>query len=155
MNQLTQYILSVTAAAVLASILRILAGEGAMEKLTKLLTGLFLAVTVLSPLVRLEIPDPSHWLEDYLADGDEAARAGEVMAKEYSAAIITEEVEAYILDKAASMGAALAVEVELGEGGLPETVTLTGSVSPGHRAELSRTMDEELGVEEEAQIWID
>ena len=155
MNRLTQYILSVTAAAVLASILRVLAGESAMGKLTKLLTGLFLAVTVLSPLVRLELPDPSRWLEDYLADGDEAARAGEVMAKEYSAAIISEEIEAYILDKAASMGATLAVEVRLDDGGLPKTVTLTGNLSPGHRAELSRMMDEELGVGEEAQLWID
>ena len=155
MNQLTQYILSVTAAAVLASILRTVAGEGAMGKLTKLLTGLFLAVTVLSPLVRLEIPDPSHWLEDYLADGDEAARAGEVMAKEYSVAIISEEIEAYILDKAADLGTALTVEVKLDDRGLPETVTLTGSVSPGHREELSRMMLDELGVGEEAQIWID
>lgn len=155
MNQLTRYILSVTAAAVLVSILRIMAGEGVMGKLTKLLTGLFLAVTVLSPLVQLEIPDPSGWLEDYLADGDEAARAGEVLAKEYSHAIISEEIEAYILDKAASIGASLAVEVRLDDGGLPETVTLTGSISPGCRAQLSRMVLEELGVGEEAQIWID
>ena len=155
MNRLTQYILSVTAAAVLASILRVLAGESAMGKLTKLLTVLFLAVTVLSPLVRLELPDPSHWLEDYLADGDEAAHAGEVMAKEYSAAIISEEIEAYILDKAASMGATLAVEVRLDGEGLPKSVTLTGSVPSDQRAELSRMVDEELGVGEEAQIWID
>ena len=155
MNRLTQYILSVTAAAVLASILRVLAGESAMGKLTKLLTGLFLAVTVLSPLVRLELPDPSRWLEDYLADGDEAARAGEVMAKEYSAAIISEEIEAYILDKAASMGTTLAVEVRLDGEGLPKSVTLTGSVSSEQRTELSRMVDEELGVGEEAQIWID
>ena len=152
---MTGYILSVTCAAVLAAILRTLAGEGAMGKLTKLLSGLFLAVTVLSPLVKIEIPDPARWLEDYMAEGEAAAQAGEAMAKDYSDAIISAELEAYILDKAADLGTALTVEVGLDDRGLPETVTLTGSVSPGHREELSRMMLDELGVGEEAQIWID
>lgn len=126
-----------------------------MGKLIKLLTGLFLAVTVLSPLVHLEIPDPTRWLEDYRIDGDEAAQAGEMMAKEYSEAIISAELEAYILDKAAALGSALTVEVRLDDNGLPASVTMSGSVSPGERAELSRMITEELGVGKEAQIWID
>ena len=149
------YVLSVTAAAVLVSVLRMVAGEGAVGKLTKLLTGLFMAVTVLEPLVSMEIPDPTHWLKDYLEDGAQAARAGEVMAKDYSASIISEELEAYILDKAAAMGSALTVEVQLDDSGFPETVILSGRMAPGDRAELSRMMAEELGVEEEAQRWID
>ena len=152
---MTGYILCVISAAVLAAILRTLAGEGTTGKLMKLLTGLFLAVTVLSPLVQLEIPDPTDWLEDYMADGEAAARAGEAMAKEYSGGLISAELEAYILDKAAALGCDLTVAVRLSDGGLPELAALSGEISPGDKAELSRMMAEELGIGEEAQNWSD
>ena len=152
---MTGYILSVTCAAALAAILRAIAGEGTMGKLTKLLSGLFLAVTVLSPLVKLEIPDPARWLEDYMEEGEAAAQAGEAMAKEYSQAIISAELEAYILDKAAALGCAVTAEVRLDDGGLPASLTLSGSISTADKAELSRMLARELGIGEEAVIWSD
>ena len=153
MNAMTRYILSVTAAAVLVSILRTLSGIGKMGKLINLLCGLFLVVTMLAPVIHLEIPDPGSWLEDHLAEGAAAADAGEVMAREYSDAIISAEVEAYILDKAASLGADLMVEVSLGEAGLPESVVLSGNISPADRQTLSRIIHNDLGMGEEAQTW--
>ena len=150
---MTGYILSVTCAAALAAILRAIAGEGTMGKLTKLLSGLFLAVTVLSPLVKMEIPDPARWLEDYMEEGEAAAQAGEAMAKDYSQSIISAELEAYILDKAASFGADLTVEVRLDDAGLPESVVLSGALSPADRQTLSRIMEVDLGIGEEAQTW--
>ena len=150
-----EYILSVTSAALLVSIARVIAGEGAMGKLVKLISGLFMAVTVLSPVVELELPDPAGWLEDHLEEGRAAAEAGEVMAKDYSEDIISAELEAYILDKAAALGGAVSAEVRLDESGLPETVTLSGVLTPAQKAELSRIIAEELGIGEEAQIWTD
>ena len=150
-----EYILSVTAAALLVSIARALAGERAMGRLVKLVSGLFLAVTVLSPVVDLELPDPAGWLEDHLEEGRAAAEAGQTKAKEYSASIISAELEAYILDKAAVLGGVVSAEVRLDEAGLPETVTLSGALTPAQKAELSRMMTEELGIGEEAQIWTD
>ena len=147
------YILSVTCAGLLAAILRTLAGEGTMGKLAKLLSGLFLAVTVLSPLVQFEIPDPARWLENYMAEGEAAAQAGEVMAKEYSASIISAEVEAYILDKAAELGCEISAEVRLDDGGLPRSVTLSGELTPAQKAELTRMLARDLGLGEEAVIW--
>ena len=152
---MTGYILSVTAAAMLAAILRALAGEGGMGKLTKLLSGLFLAVTVLSPLVQFELPDPARWLEDYMAEGEAAAQTGEVMAKEYSASIISAELEAYILDKAAELDCDICAEVRLDGGGLPKEVILSGELSPAARAELTRMIVQALGIGEEAVIWSD
>ena len=152
---MTAYILSVTCAGVFAAILRTLAGEGAMGKLVKLLGGLFLAVTVLSPLVKFEIPDPARWLEDYMAEGEAAARAGEVMAKEYSASIISAEVETYILDKAADLGCDITAEVGLDDGQLPQSVVLRGEISIAQKAELTRLLARDLGLGEEAVIWSD
>ena len=149
------YILSVTCAAVLSAILRALAGEGSMGKLIKLLSGLFLAVTVLSPLVEIEIPDPARWLEDYMAEGEAAAQAGKVMAKEYSSSIISAEVEAYILDKAADLGCAISAEVQLHDGGMPQSVELSGDISTAQKAELTRMLARDLGLGEEAVTWSD
>ena len=147
------YILSVTCAGVMAAILRALAGEGTMRKLAKLLSGLFLAVTVLSPLVQFEIPDPARWLEDYMAEGEASVQTGEVMAKEYSASIISAEVEAYILDKAAELGCEILAEVRLDDGGLPQSVVLSGDISTARKAELTRLLARDLGLGEEAVIW--
>ena len=149
------YIFSVCAAAVIAGILRTLTGKGTAGELVKLLSGIFLALTVMAPLARLEIPDPVDWVEDHARAGREAAAAGEVMAGEYAADIISREVEAYILDKAHRLGADLTVEVSLDPRGIPEEVTITGEISGRQRMELSRYMAEQLEVGEEAQIWTD
>ena len=147
------YLLSVTAAAMILALLRTLAGEGTMGTLTRLLGGLFLAVTVLSPLVRLEIPDLSEWMDSFTDEGMEAAAAGEAMAEEYAAAIISAELEAYILDKAASLGAEVTAEVSLDADGMPRSVTVRGEISPAAREELSRYISQTLGLGEEAQRW--
>ena len=64
---------------------------------------------------------------------------------------IAAEWEAYIEDKAGSLGAEVRAEVEPGAGdGVPERVTLHGTYS----AELSRFLASELGIAKERQIWI-
>ena len=149
------YILSICAAAIIAAILGTLAGDGSGGKLVRMLSGLFLAVTVLAPLVELELPSPTAWIEDFTREGRDAAQYGKEKALEYSSAIISAEVEAYILDKAAQLGADVTVAVTLDDSGMPEAVTLTGKVSPLAREELSRWLEEELGIGEEAQVWTD
>lgn len=151
---MTQYILTVTAAAMLAAILRCIAGQGSMGKLVGLLAGVFMALTIISPLMRLELPDPVRWFSAYTSDGSAAAATGENMAREVSNAIITEELEAYIGDKATLCRADLAVEVTVTETGMPESVILTGAVSPYAKDRLSHLIETELGVGEEAQQWI-
>ena len=90
-----------------------------------------------------------------MAEGEAAAQAGEVMAKEYSTSIISAEVEAYILDKAAELGCEISAEVRLDDGGLPQSVVLSGELAPAQKAELSRMLARDLGLGEEAVIWSD
>ena len=150
MNGLTQYILTVVAAAMLVGILQSLAGQGTMGTLTKLLGGVFLALTMLSPVLKLEIPDPAEWFSDVMMDGESMAAEGTALAADAKEDIIRSQVEAYILDKA---DADLAVSVELDAEGVPCGVTLTGDVSPRAKAQLSRMLAEELGLGEEVQQW--
>lgn len=151
---MTQYILTVTAAAILVSVLQKLAGSGTMGALIRMLAGVFMALTVMAPMVKLELPDPARWLAGLSAEGEAAAAEGERMGNDAAFAIIKDRTEAYILDKAAGCGAALAVQVTLDETGVPAAVTLTGSVSPYARTRLERIIASDLGIGEEDQQWI-
>ena len=71
-------------------------------------------------------------------------------------AIIKEETEAYILDKAASLGVTLSVEVMVEDGNVPRLsgVQLSGQVSPYARQQLSTWISNDLGISKENQKWI-
>ena len=59
------------------------------------------------------------------------------------------------MDKAANLGAELTAVVKLDDKGMPVSVALSGEISPGNRAALSRIIEQDLGLGEEAQIWTD
>ena len=147
------YILSVIAAALVTAVLGTLAGSGPMGKLFKLLAGIFMALTVVSPLLQVEVPDPEAWFASYTHAGQAAAAQGAEMAEEAQQAFIKTQVETYILDKAALYGAELAVEAALDGEGIPVGVTLTGEISPYAKERLVQIIREDLGLGEEAQQW--
>ena len=62
----------------------------------------------------------------------------------------------YILSKAESLGAKLEVTVELSDElyAKPVAVQLTGAVSPYAKQTLTQMIEEELGLNREAQRWI-
>ena len=153
MNQLAQYILSVTGAAMLGAILKSLAGQGSLGALIQMLTGIFLALTILAPLVTLELPDPARWLSEFSANGEAFSADGEAMAADALGDIITAQVEAYILDKAALYQAPVRVDVTLDEEGTPVSVRLSGAVSPYAKNRLSEMLETDLGIKKEAQQW--
>ena len=146
-----QWLLGVVTCAVLVSVAMQLCPEGALRKIVRFTGGLLLLLAMLRPITRYE-PDAAAWsaggyreavaqLEQELtAERENALRHG-----------IAAEWEAYIEDKAESLGAAVRAEAELGAGdGVPERVTLRGAYSE----ELSRFLASELGIAKEKQIWI-
>ena len=153
MTSAASYILTVTAAAMLAAIVKNLAGKGTMGALVRLLAGIFMALVILSPVMELELPEMENWLKDFRMDGQNAAAEGQSMAGEASREIIKARTEAYILDKAAACGAVLEADVSLDDSGLPCKVVLRGSVAPAVKARLTRWIRTDLGIEEEVQHW--
>lgn len=153
MEALGQYIVSVTAAALVCGILQGLLGRTGPGKLLHLVCGLFLAYTVLGPVGRLRLDA----LEDLTAPTLEAAtaavEAGTLYADEARRTRITEALEAYILDKAKALGADVAAEVRLDEEGLPAAVTITGALAPRERQQLQSAIALELGIPKERQQW--
>ena len=130
MTFLRSWLLSVTACAVLVSIVQQLTDGGAMKKIVRFVGGHYReAVEALKETLRAE--------QDSTLSDSIAAR-----------------MQAYIEDKASSLGLSVRAEVQTAlQGGvpLPDAVTLYGTKS----AALSAYIVQELGIAEENQLWIE
>ncbi len=150
------YILSVAAAGLLCGIITKLAGkEGAQSQLIQIAAGLILMFTLIQPLARIQWTHPSDWLEDLQQDSGNAVQDGLQQTASVLAQSIKEQTQAYILDKATSMGAAVEVEVLVSQDTIPVPVgaILCADVSPYVKVQLSDMMEKDLGISGENQIW--
>lgn len=123
--------------------------------MSKLIAGLFLTFTVISPVANISFESISDFASGYSYAGAQAAAAGESLTKETIAASIKARTEAYILDKATTFDVELKVEVTLSDEDIPypQDVRLSGKVSPYAKAQLQAIIAEDLGIEKERQIW--
>ena len=154
MQALKEYLLSVTAAAMVCSLVRrLLAGKGSAEATGKILAGIFMALTVLSPLTQLHLPE---WSElPFSCEAQAAVSRGQEQARKELAAGISQRVEAYILQKAADLQADLTVEVVLSDDPIPVPVQvcLRGHIAPHARQKLQTMIRQDLGIDKENQLW--
>lgn len=155
MSGLRGYLFSIVTAAVICGLIGALAKDSGTGPLMRLLCGIFLAVTVLRPLAQLDL---ERWMDTALPYRQQAQHytaQGEEITRRAKAELIKEKTQAYILDKAKTLHAQLTVQVVLRETGepLPQTVILTGRVSPYAKEQLQRIMEEDLGIAKEQQQW--
>ena len=147
--------LSVTTAAIICGILNgLLEKSKTIAPIVKLLTALFMSVTVLSPLVTISISNMLPNIQSFTEDANQIVQQGEWYAEKRQADIIKSRLEAYILDKAASLDAEVTVEITLSQDSLPCAVCITGNLSPYAKAQLENILQHELAIPKEAQRWI-
>ena len=155
MGALGEWLLSVTAAAILCALAQGLIPSGPVRRVGRLTAGLVMAAALLAPLASLRGMDPERWLENW--QPQEEMGALEEQRDETMKTIIEEECGAYIVDKAAALGADCRVQVVCapeGEGVfLPWQVTVTGDLSAEQRARLTDQIQEDLGVPPERQQY--
>ena len=157
MSAVASYIGSVIAASLVVGIVSAMAGSGGTAgALVKLVGGLYLTVTVLSPFVgfRLErIPD---YFSSISAEASLQAQTGEELSRSAMGDIIKAESEAYILDTAESHNAVLYPEIILSQDEIPvpESVILRGEVSAVVRSAITDRIELDLGIPKENQTWI-
>ncbi|MBR2009876.1 MAG: hypothetical protein IJ936_07110 [Peptococcaceae bacterium] len=157
MESIRQYLLSITAAAVICSLITgIMGKKGTYAAIVRMLCGLFMAITMLSPLLHIQLTDYSAYYGSILEEADLAASGGRRMANEAEAAIIKHKTETYILDKALSMGLSIEVEVTLSDSDTqqPCKVWLRGAASPYARQKLQEIIVSDLGISKENQTWM-
>lgn len=156
MGGLTTYILSVVAGAILCGCITQLAGKnGTAATVIRSLCGLYMLLLLLSPIRNMNISDYTKYFENIFTEADAVSKEGEALAGEELTAFIKEKTEAYVLEKAVSLGADLSVEITLGKEDIPAPVSITvkGAVSPYVKKVLTRYIAEQLGIPEEAQHW--
>lgn len=155
MEDFGAYLLSVICgAAVCGIVMHFFELKGTLGASVKLAAGLFLAFTVLSPVVRWSSGSVN--IGGILnSDGAYAVEQGKTMTQQALSEIIKSRCEAYILDKAAGMDLSLTVEVGLSadEMPVPKTVRISGNISPYKKSKLKSVLVKDLGIEEENQIW--
>lgn len=157
MEGIRQYLIAVSAAAIICGIAKSLADEKtAAGSVIRLIAGLVMTMTVLSPVVELDLRDLPALSGEIIAEASAAAAEGEKMAAAETNIIINEQMEAYILDKAADFGVELEVEFYMPDDGSlqPEGVTLRGTVSPYAKSQLRQIISQDLGIAKENQQWI-
>ena len=153
MEAIKEYLLSVTAAALVCGLVNSLVGKNSsISGLLKLLCGLFLCTTVIKPAVDVKVDDICSLTDQITVNSEFAVSKGEEMATEEMKRIIKEKSETYILDKAKALGADVEVEIVL-EDFVPAGVTVTGMISPFVKSSLAATITQDLGIPPEGQLW--
>ena len=156
MSSIREYLLGIVAAAILCAIVSQLPGKDSFLGSTmKLITGVFMLIALVSPVAKLQIRMPSEIFTDISQQADQITASAVDSTRESVSAIIKEQTQAYILDKAKSYGLEMSVEVTLSDDRIPEpiSVKLSGNVSPYNKKILSEAIEKDLGIPTEAQIW--
>lgn len=154
MDGLRQYIVSIIIAALICGIIDGFSC-GKTGSTLKLITGLFLTLTIFRPIFQINDLDFSDMIVSYTREADDSISFGEQAAQNAAGQIITEHVRAYILDKAQSLGLEISVEVFLEDEApfLPDRISIVGSVSPQDKRRLETYISETLGIPKENQQW--
>ena len=151
------YLIRLTAAAVLGAIVRRLAPAGGAGRAARLGAGLLVLLTAFSPLASFNTASAAQELArqgyaDPLTTVEFSKNVNDLLSE-----LITEQTEAYILDKARELGLSLTVEVtaQVEETyPVPYAVKLRGSPTAAQKAALSSAIAADLKIPEERQEWL-
>lgn len=152
------YLLRLTAAAILAAVLRKLAPKNGAGQATRLGAGLLILLVALKPLAEADLTGAALELGRLGTSDVLSTEPLDVTANSLLAGLIRDEAETYILDKADTLGLSIRAEVEtkLSEDyPVPWSVRLYGEPTEPQKAALSKVLEEELGIPAARQEWID
>jgi len=152
------WVLGLTGAAFLAAIAMTLTPKGRPRAVVGLVTGMVTIVALIAPILEFDYAAYGRNVGEFEASLEVRAREWEDARERLTSRIISERSEAYILDKAESLGlVGLDVEVATArdESGwlFPDRVWLTGHYSVEQRNALSEFLAGTLGIPAERQYW--
>ena len=151
-----QYLMSlITAAIIVGIITSITKSNKTGASIIRLISGIFLSLVMLSPILRIEIQDFTDFYNDISLDASDAVHKGKNMYQNEMRSVIKEELEAYILDKASALQLDVDVEVILSDELPPEptSIRISGNASPYNKQMFQVFLSDEIGVPKENQIW--
>lgn len=158
MELVRQWLLSVTCAALIAALADELMPKGAVKQVGKLVCALVLLCAVLRPVLSVQLPDAGQLLSEIRGEVEYSRNGLEQGSEQILKTLIERECDAYIVDKAAVLGAVCQVQVECKEDEagvwLPYRATVAGHLNDGQRQELTALVRSELGIAPECLVYI-
>ena len=156
MESIKEYLITILAASLISTIVMRIAGKwGTCSNIIKLILAVFLSISVISPILNIEVSDFTELLDSY--DGDAEAIISDVQAAVQSeaAAVIIERTEAYIEQKAALYGGEITATVGISDAKtlIPDSVVICGNISPYGKISLKKIIKDDLGIPEDRQTW--
>lgn len=150
------YLLSLTAAAILSSLISSLAPKGSSGRGARIAAGLLVLVAAFLPFGEIDTLESARELVKTVSGDPLRTDFLTGSSRELMASLISGEAETYILDKAQEMGLSLQVEVTASVREyypVPWAVTLEGAMTQVQQSALSRFIEKELDIPEERQEW--
>lgn len=150
MNELLrEWLLGITAAAMLLALTESLAPDGTVKRMVSLAGGLILVIAAVSPITKLDESTLSDLTRKFEAEVDSGSRELEEKNEFLYESIIQENTAAYILDKAEALGMNCSVSVSIawdGELPKPHAARIRGRWTEEQRKALSMLLESELGI---------
>lgn len=157
MQTFHQYIISVVAVCVSCGIIRRLVGDkSASSSAINVLCSVILAITIISPALKINISDLRNYLYGVTAEANMLIESGTSNGTEELREVISSKLGAYVLEKADLYDCNICtVEVVLSEEQIPTPIGLQviGRFSPFARSKLSEMIETNLGIPKENQQW--
>lgn len=158
MGLVRQWLLGVTAAALVLALAEALAPEGGAKKVCRLAGGLALLLAAAGPVTGLMDGTLfTQALDGWRGRTQSAQQELEDQTDQFYLAIIEEETAAYVMDKARELGFDCEAEVTYGydEEGVPRPweIAARGAWTQKQRSRLERLLEEELGVPAQRQRY--
>lgn len=152
-----QWLIGVTCAALMAALADALMPKGAVKQIGKLVCSLVLLCAVLRPVLTLSMPQNVGLLDWVEGETDRQRLQLEQNSGTMLKTLIERESAAYIVDKAAQLGAVCQAQVicAADESGtwLPHSARITAALDEQQRRELTAMIQCGLGIAPECQVY--
>lgn len=157
MDWVRQWLIGVTCAALLAALADGLMPKGAVKQVGRLVCALVLLCALLRPVLTLRMPDGIERINGATVEVQQQQARLEQSSGLLLKTLIERESAAYIVDKAAELGAVCRAQVTCtaGEAGtwIPHRAYITGQLEENHRTKLTAAIQSELGIAPECQEY--
>lgn len=157
MDGIRQYIISIVGVAVCCGIIRCFVHENSViGGLVKTLSGIVLAIAAISPVLQIRYADLIDYTDLIYADAAALTQDGSDYTNQKLGTLITQKLEAYILEKASMLDCDVEVHISINNESPPRPsgVEITGAVSPYAKARLCDIIEADIGIPKEMQQWI-
>lgn len=150
------YLLRITAGAFAGAILLAALPKGTPRRVAAMLCGLLMLLLALTPLAELDYDSLAEAISRLELEKEEARTGIEIQNQDLVARIISGRVQAYILDKAASLGLTVTVELEMETRTAtpyPKAVTIHGEANPAQKQQLQQYLEQTFAIPVQRQVW--